>query len=355
MRVCIVGNGLVSLTLAKALVNEGVYVDFFSNQNLKEINKSRTIGISKTNIDFFNKEILNIEKILWNIKKIEIYTDNLKNEKILNFEDSNNSLFSIVKNHELDKKLKFSLKKNKFFNEINKNKLLSIEDYKLIINCNKDNLFSKKYFQKKIKKNYNSYAYTTIVNHKKKTKNNTAIQIFTKRGPLAFLPVSETKTSIVYSLRSTKDLDLTSLIKKYNKEYSIIKINQISKFKLNSSILRNYHYKNILAFGDLLHQIHPLAGQGFNMSIRDIKLLIDLIRFRVNHGLELDSSVCTDFEKKIKHKNYIFSSGIDFIYEFFKLESRIDSTFLSETIKFFGKNKYTNKFFTKLADTGLLI
>ena len=30
--------------------------------------------------------------------------------------------------------------------------------------------------------------------------------------------------------------------------------------------------KNILAFGDMLHQIHPLSGQGFNMALRDIKV-----------------------------------------------------------------------------------
>ena len=55
MNVCIIGSGLVSLTLAKALVNQGIYVDFFSNQNETEINKSRTIGISKANVDFLTK------------------------------------------------------------------------------------------------------------------------------------------------------------------------------------------------------------------------------------------------------------------------------------------------------------
>ena len=59
-----------------------------------------------------------------------------------------------------------------------------------------------------------------------------------------------------------------------------------------STNLRSYHFENILAFGDLLHKIHPLAGQGFNMSIRDIKVLLDLIRYKIDHGLELDRSIC---------------------------------------------------------------
>ena len=70
--------------------------------------------------------------------------------------------------------------------------------------------------------------------------------------------------------------------------------------------------------GDLLHKIHPLAGQGLNMVIRDIKDLIELIKARLDIGLIIDQSICVDFERKTKHKNYIFSNGIDIVHEFFK-------------------------------------
>ena len=73
MKVCIIGDGLTSLTLAKALVNQGVYVHIFAQQKLRKKNKGRTIGISKSNLDFFNKNISNIKKLSWDIKKIEIY------------------------------------------------------------------------------------------------------------------------------------------------------------------------------------------------------------------------------------------------------------------------------------------
>ena len=76
---------------------------------------SRTLGISKSNTDFFKKYIIDIEKIIWKIKKIEIFTDNLKNEKLINFENNNEQLFSIIKNHELYKVLKNDLKKNQYF------------------------------------------------------------------------------------------------------------------------------------------------------------------------------------------------------------------------------------------------
>ena len=54
MKVCILGDGLTSLTLAKSLVNQGINVDIFFERKIKKINKIQTIGISKANIDFFN-------------------------------------------------------------------------------------------------------------------------------------------------------------------------------------------------------------------------------------------------------------------------------------------------------------
>jgi len=160
---------------------------------------------------------------------------------------------------------------------------------------------------------------------------------------------------VVYSIKGSKDIDLEYLIKKYNTKYSNIKINQISNFELRSTNLKKYYFQNILAFGDLLHKLHPLAGQGFNMSIRDIKILLELIKFKLDCGLELDESICIDFEKKTRHKNYLFSNSIDFVYEFFNLENKIDNSILSKSVQFLGKNQYINKFFTKFADNGLVI
>ena len=351
--VCIVGDGLASLTLAKALVNQGIFVDFFSEQKVKKIDKSRTIGISKINTDFFIKEILNIKKLLWEINKIEIYSDNFKDQKIMNFEKKSDNLFSMLKNFELYKLLITSLKKNNLFKQRRNYKDLIFKNYDLVINCEKNNFISKKYFSRNLIKNYRSYAHTTIIDHKKYSRNNTAIQIFTNKGPLAFLPISDSKTSVVYSCRGNNNINFDNIIKKYNKDYSVLKINKISSFKLTLVNLRNYHYKNILAFGDLLHKLHPLAGQGFNMTIRDIKILLDIIKEKINLGLPLDSSVCDQFENKLRHKNYIFSNSIDLIHEFFNFERKLNNNVLSKSLKILGKNSYINKLFTKVADKGI--
>ena len=357
MNVCILGDGLSSLTLAKALVNQNIYVELLSQKKNFKIDRSRTLGISKSNTNFFKKYIVDIEDLIWKIKKIEIYTDNLKNQKLLNFENKNEQIFSIIKNNELYEILEKSLYKSKYFKKkVYSHKNFSFLDkYEIIINCNFLNNFTNKYFTKKIINKYNSVAYTTTIKHEK-IDNRIATQIFTKWGPLAFLPISHFETSIVYSVNepTQKEIDVEGLIKKYNLKYRIKSINKIDSFELKSLNLRSYYHNNILAFGDLLHKIHPLAGQGFNMTIRDIKVLVNIIQNRLNLGLPLDSSVNEQFEKNSKHKNFIFSSGINFIHEFFNLERKSRSNILSKSVQFIGRNNYANKVFSKIADEGIL-
>ena len=357
MTVCILGNGLTALTLAKALVNHEIKVDVFLNKKNFKINDSSTIGITKDNIDFFNKNIINLEKIIWKLKKIEIFFENLKKEKLLNFEVKKDQLFSIFKNQKLYKLLEKDLSKNKFF----KSKFYNVENfslldqYDLIINCDPHNFVTDRYFSKKIIKKYHSTAHTTIIKHNQ-ILNDTAVQIFTKRGPLAFLPMSNTETSIVYSIyNANKNENIEKLIRDKNFKYKITNIEKITCFELKSLSLRSYYHNNILAFGDLLHKIHPLAGQGFNMTIRDTKILLKIIREKLNVGLPLDSSVNYEFQKKIRHKNFVFSSGIDLIYELFNIERKSKNSFLSKSIKTISNYPSINKIFTKIADRGALI
>ena len=162
---------------------------------------------------------------------------------------------------------------------------------------------------------------------------------------------------MVYSIdikdKKFNDIDVVNLINKNNPKYEITKFAKLTSFKLSSSNLRNYYYKNILAFGDTLHKVHPLAGQGFNMTIRDLRILSQIIDDKIELGIQLDSSICNEFEKKTKDKNLIFSQAIDLIYEVFNFDKKIRNKNLSKIIKSIGKNKNFNDYFIKLADIGL--
>ena len=79
-----------------------------------------------------------------------------------------------------------------------------------------------------------------------------------------------------------------------------------------------------------------------------------LFKKKIDLGLPLDSTLNTEFENNQKHKNYIFSKGIDLIHEVFNFERKTGNGFLSKSIKYFNKNSSINKIFTTIADKGLL-
>ena len=90
------------------------------------------------------------------------------------------------------------------------------------------------------------------------------------------------------------------------------------------------------------------------MTIRDIKILVNIIKSKCDLGLPLDSSVNSEFENNLKHKNFIFSSGVDLIHEFFNIERKTNSSILSKSIQFFGKSPSITSVFKKIADKGIL-
>ena len=350
---------LTSLILSKALINIGCSTHIFAFDQKKSNFSTRTIGVSKSNINFIDKNIINLKaKQFQDIKKIKIFTHEKK--EIINFHDNDKILFSITEVDKLFDLLYDSLKLNKSFkiNKLTEKKFKKknfINSYNLIINCEKNNFISKKYFSKNFKKSYNSVAYTALIYHKK-IKNFEAKQYFTNFGPLAFLPLSSERTSVVfssYNVGKSYDKIVKELVLNFCSNLEIFKFSDFQKADLKYSFARKYYFDNILLFGDGLHQIHPLAGQGFNMTLRDLKLLLKVIKGKIDHGLEVNSSCLKDFEENSKSKNFIFSEGINFIQEFFRIKKSFGDKKLTNLVKKIGKNNKIKNFFIKLADEGI--
>tara|TARA_B100001029_G_C15020273_1_gene430068 strand:- start:175 stop:1251 length:1077 start_codon:yes stop_codon:yes gene_type:complete len=358
MKISLIGKNLTNLVLANVLANKKLHIDIFSSPNLYKNDSSRTLAISKDNYDYLKKIDKNLNIYTWPSKRIKIYVEK-KSSELFEFKNEENKNFYLIKYNEIYNFFLKKLSKNNFINFAkpkNSFKEFSCNKYNLVINSDSKSFITKKYFHKKINKNYNSIAHTCIINHQK-IKNNIAIQIFTKLGPLAFLPLSNNQTSIVLSYNGKKiNIDqFKEIIKKFNINYKIKSYEKYESFYINFSMLRNYYHKNILSFGDLLHRVHPLAGQGFNMTIRDIKVLSKIIDEKIYLGLQLDNSVLEDFENKTKHLNYIYGSGIDFIYNFFKLDSKVNNLLSDPIFKILNRNNFLNKYANYFSDKGINI
>ena len=363
MNICLIGYGIPCLILANILTNKNIKISIFDEGNYKKNFETRTLGITKKNIDFLKKESISIENNAWFINNIKIFIESQSNKEILNFGPVENKLFSIIKYNKFINLLEKNIKKKKLVHFINKNKttfynsiINNKNEFDLIINFNENNKISKEIFFRRHYKNYNSSAYTTLINHKN-CDNKIAYQIFTKLGPIAFLPCSNKETSVVFSIFKQKknilENEVLELIKKYNKKYSIKSFSKVEKFDLKGSLLKNYYYKNILCFGDNIHKIHPLAGQGLNMTIRDIKVLSELIDKKIDLGLPLDQSVLKEFENKTKHYNYLFANSINFINEFFKLDNKYKNNFSNKIFYLLENNFLFKKYSIKFANNGL--
>ena len=368
-KVCIVGGGLAGLLTSIALSKCGIDIDLISKDFKKKQYFSTTTAVSHTSFNFL-KNAISLEKFsknIWPVNEMEIYTNNKngKNKKILNFSSENNG-----------KKVMYILD-NRFFSITMKNKIKSLkniflkssfkkkESYNLIINCTGANsAFTKSIKENKfIKHNYKQTSFSLKIKHDQ-IENKIARQFFLKEGPLALLPLSSTETSIVWSI---KDFYLPLHLKeKKNYIYTKIKIilkdyfklrkfSSIEIFNLNFQTSKNYYSSRILNFGDALHKIHPLAGQGFNMCIRDIIVLKKIINEKNKLGLDIgDGSALIEFSNKMKSKNFIYSSGIEIINGLFSIKKTPIITVRDIAVQNINKSKLLKKFFLNFADKGLI-
>ena len=353
MNICLLGNNLTNLVIANILLKKKINVDIISQTSKSSLKKTiRTIAISNENYKFLQKNIKGLNNLGWPTKKIKIFSEKNNSSELFEFKNENENnfyllkyttLYNLVKNNKL---IKFKNFKNYNYDTIKK------LNYDLIINSEQNNPITKKFFQKKIIKNYNSLAHTAIISHIK-TDNKTAKQIFTSNGPLAFLPLSNKTTSVVFSNNSTKLINkktLLQIINKYNFEHKINKISDVESFNIKLIVLRNYVFKNILSFGDLIHKVHPLAGQGFNMTIRDIKSLSSILDENMNLGISDGVTIAKEFQKNNKHVNFIYSLGIDCINSFFKFDNKIKNTLSEPIFKILKGNKFLNNYATFLSN-----
>ena len=358
MKICLIGQNLTNLILANVFAEKKLNVDVFLNEKIKNVKTNRTIAISPENFDYL-KLITKSNIVSWKTNEIKIFTENSKNKEVINFNKKKKELFNLLSYLKLNETFSKKLKKSKYIKLLysdasNSVFLKKIKNYDLVINTDNKNIISKKFFTNKIKKNYRSSAYTFLINHRYK-KNDIATQVFTKFGPLAFLPLSNTQTSIVYSFngKEISDAKILNLFKKYNSFYTLTKISKIEKFIISFEMLRNYTHDNILAFGDSIHRIHPLAGQGFNMTIRDIKLISKIIDKKISLGLPIDISVAEDFQNSTRHLNYLYGKAIDGIYEFFRLDSNINNSISKPVFRILNRNSFFKKYSNILSDKGL--
>ncbi len=113
-----------------------------------------------------------------------------------------------------------------------------------------------------------------------------------------------------------------------------------------------YFKKNILILGQGIHSIHPIAGQGFNLILRDIKKLSQIIEKNLHLGLAIkDSYILKEFYDSRNPENTVIGLGNDLIHTFFKRNQFIDPIKVS-LLKNIGKYDFVQKISKAISNKG---
>ncbi len=115
----------------------------------------------------------------------------------------------------------------------------------------------------------------------------TAWQRFLRTGPLAFLPLENGQSSIVWScdnelaeqLMNVEDADFCqALSDAFEFQLGEVRaVGQRQQFPLVWHSCEQWLKQRVLLIGDAAHSVHPLAGQGVNLGFSDVELLTHFI------------------------------------------------------------------------------
>ncbi len=147
--------------------------------------------------------------------------------------------------------------------------------------------------------NYGQSAIVTNVGHER-DHGGRAEEHFLPAGPFAILPLKGARSSIVWTeatreaerIMALPDNDFHSELERRFKLHlgEIMTVGARRMHPLGFFVARSFIAERIALVGDAAHVIHPIAGQGLNMGLKDVAALAEVIVDAVRLGLDPGSA-----------------------------------------------------------------
>ena len=380
-KICIIGGGLTGLVTAISLSRLNCEIDLIKGNIKKDFKSTGTVAVSEKNLNYLTK--LNIskslKKVAWPCSTMKLYSE-IKSDKFSEILELNNNkkskkILYMIKNSKISQLLISKIKKINRISVRNAGNVSNISNigllkgvrlnnkdlkYNLVIICTGPNshLVKKIFKNTKIESSYNEESITTTLSHNM-LNNNIARQIFLNDAILALLPLSRKETSVVWSIKKKGKIyslsSLKSKIKKYSKTFlqNIKFQDEISHKDLHFLVRNKLYQERTILFGDALHLIHPFAGQGFNMTLRDLASLEKILKEKINLGLDIGTyDVLSEYSKKIKARNFAFSVSLDVLKSTFSINNKYFKNIRNNVVKKINKNNFIKDIFFSIANKG---
>ncbi len=317
--IVILGGGPVGLLAALLIGQDQININIFEKKTRNELISTKrslalslsTVGVlKKVGIDAeINNSFIPIKKIHTSQKdsfgRVVIGNeDNIPVGYVINYGILSKLLLDQIK---AKKNILFFHKKNISKVDSKKQELILTNNEKiiykfLIVSDGGENLLNSDFRYDKNKDFENLYGIVSDISTDYKH-NNCAYERFLKTGPMALLPIDNMNQSALIWTGNKSYIELLMKLnniefkKQIEKEFGerlgdVLQVGEKYLFPLKQKKLIKFYDKNILVFGNASHVLHPVAGQGFNLSVRDIN----------------------SFQKLAKEKNYVLD--LSFLNEY---------------------------------------
>jgi len=147
-------------------------------------------------------------------------------------------------------------------------------------------------------------------------------------GPFAILPLKGSRSSLVWTEEETIAETIMSLedeafekelVRRFGSHLGEVKpVGPRFSYPLAMHVARTYIAPRLALLGDAAHGIHPIAGLGFNLALRDIAALTDVLNSRARLGLDIGSeNVLAEYESWRRFDNLkvaLLSDGLNRLF-----------------------------------------